>query len=48
MLLMVGKGVRGGVCHSIDRYARANNKHMKDYDENKELPYIKYWDANNL
>ena len=21
---------------------------MKDYDKNKELPYIQYWDLNNL
>ena len=42
MLLMVEKGVRGGLCHSINRYTKANNKYMKDYDKNKELPYRKY------
>ena len=21
---------------------------MKDYDKNKESPYLKYWDVNNL
>ena len=26
MLLMVEEGIRGGICHSINRYARANNK----------------------
>ena len=26
MLLMVEKGKRGGVCHSIYQYAKANNK----------------------
>ena len=36
MLLMVEKGIRGGICHSIYRYAKANNKYMKDYDKNKE------------
>ena len=25
-----------------------NNKYMKDYDKNKELPCLKYWDVNNL
>ena len=35
MLLMVVKGVRRGICHSIYWYATANNKYMKDYDKNK-------------
>ena len=48
MLLMVEKGIRGGICHSIYRYAKANNKYMKDYDKNKELTYLQYWDVNNL
>ena len=47
MLLMVGKGIRGGVCTAIYRYAKANNKYMKDYNSNKELSYLKYWDVNN-
>ena len=48
ILLMVEKRVRGGICHSIYRYAKGNNKYMKDYDENKESSYLKYWDVNNL
>ena len=36
MLLMVEKRVRGGIYHAIHEYAKANNKYMKDYDENKE------------
>ena len=48
MLLMVEEGIRGGICHSVHRYARANNKYMKNYDENKESSYIQYLDANNL
>ena len=48
MLLMVEEGIRGGICHAIHRYAKANNKYMKDYDENKESSYIQYLDANNL
>ena len=42
MLLMVEKGIRGGICHSINRYAKTNNKYMKDYDKNKESSYLKY------
>ena len=48
MLLMVEEGIRGGICHSIQRYAKANNKYMKNYDESKESSYIQYLDANNL
>ena len=32
---MVKKRVRGGICHSINRYATANNKYMKNYDKKK-------------
>ena len=35
MLLMVEKSIRGGICHSIYRYTKANNKYMKDYDKIK-------------
>ena len=48
MLLMVEKGVRGGICDAIHHYAKANNKYMKDYDKNKEPLCLKYWDVNNL
>ena len=48
MLLMVDKGIRGGICHAIQRYAKANNKYMKNYDKNKASSYIQYLDANNL
>ena len=37
---MVEKGIRGGIFHSIYRYAKANNKYMKDYNKNKESSYI--------
>ena len=42
MLSMTGKGIRGGICHSIYRYAKANYKYMKDYGKNKELSYLQY------
>ena len=45
---MVEEGIRGGICHSIHRHVRANNKYMNNYDENKESSYIQYLDANNL
>ena len=42
MLLMVQKGIRGGMCHSIYRYGKANNNYIKNYDENKESSYLQY------
>ena len=36
MSLMVEKGIRGGVYHSIYRYTKANNKYTKNFDEDKE------------
>ena len=48
MMLMVEKGIRGGICHAIHKYTKANNKYIKDYDKNKESSCIQYLDANNL
>ena len=48
MLLIVEKSIRGGICHSIYQYAKANNRYMKHHDKNKESPYLQYWDVNNL
>ena len=48
MLLMIEKGIRGGIYHSVYRLAKASNKYMKIYDKNNESSYIIYMDANNL
>ena len=48
MLLMVEKGIRGGICHAIYRYAKANNKYMKNYNKDKEESFLQYLDDNNL
>ena len=48
ILLMVEEVIRGEICHSIHRYAKANNEYMENYDKNKESSYIQYLDANNL
>ena len=48
MLLMVEEGIRGGICHSMHRYAKAKNKYMKNYNKDEESSYIPYLDANNL
>ena len=36
MSLMVEKGIRGGLFHAIHQYEEANNKYIKNYDENNE------------
>ena len=46
MLVMVEKGIKGGICHSIYRYLNANNKHMQDYNKKKEL--LKEKERNNF
>ena len=48
MLLMIEKGISGGICHAIYKYAKANNKYMKNYDKDLESSYLEYLDANNL
>ena len=48
MLLMVEKGIRGGICHAIHRYTKANNEYVKNYDKNAESLYLMYLDTNNL
>ena len=48
MLMMVEKGIRGGMCYAIYRYVKANNKYMKNYNKSIESSYSAYLDANNL
>ena len=48
MLMMIERGIRGGITHISKRYAEANNKYMKDYNPEKESTFIQYLDANNL
>ena len=48
MLLMVEKGIRSGICQAIHKYAKAYNKHTKNYDKNIGSSYLLYLDANNL
>ena len=45
MLLMIEEGLRGGMCQSVHRYAKANNKYMI---KSIESSYLMYLDANNL
>ena len=47
MLLMVEKGIRGGLCYSVYRCINDSNKYI-DYDKNKDPSYLRYWGVNNL
>ena len=42
MLLMVEKGIGGGICKSIYRYTNTNKKYMKDFHKNKESTFIQH------
>ena len=41
MLLKFEKGIRGGITQAVERYAKANNKYMKDpYSPDEEIIYL--------
>ena len=46
--LFIEAGIRGGVIMISKRYARANNKYLKDYDPQQASNYIMYLDCNSL
>ena len=48
MLMMIERGIRGGITHISKRYAEANNKYMENYNPDEESSFIQYLDANNL
>ena len=48
MFQFIKKGMRGGVFYIANRYGKANNKYMKEYNEKAPSKYIMYLDANNL
>ena len=48
MFQFIEKGVHGGVSYIANRYGKANNKYMKEYNEKAPSKYIMYLDANNL
>ena len=48
MLLMVEKGIRGGICQAIHGHAKVNNKHMKNYDKDITSSYLAYLDGQCL
>ena len=48
MFQFIEKGMRGGTSYIANRYGKANNRYVKEYDEKAPSKYIMYLDANNL
>ena len=48
MFQFIEKGMRGGISYIANRYGKANNRYMKDYNKKEPSKYIMYLDANNL
>jgi len=46
--LFIEKGLREGISYIAHRYAKANNKYMRDYKPQEQSSYLMYLDANNL
>ena len=48
MLLMIEAGIRSAISKAIHRYAKANNKYMKNFNKDMLSSFLMYLDANNL
>ena len=48
MLLMVEKGIRGGIGQALHRYVKTKDKYMNNYNKKIDSSYIENLDANSL
>ena len=48
MMLMIERGIRGGVTSAVRRYVKSNNPKCVDFDESLRISHILYTDVNNL
>ena len=48
IVIFVERGIRGGISQCNNRYSRANNPHVTDYNPTEDARYLMYYDVNNL
>ena len=48
MYLFIEKGMRGGISTEMQRFFKANNPYLHDYNPEEETTYMVYFDANNI
>jgi len=48
MYLMIESGIRGGLSYVAQRYARANEATLPDYDAEQPTSHLTYFDCNSL
>ena len=48
MYVFIEKGLRGGISYIAKKYAKANNKYMKNYNRKKPSKFLTYLDINYL
>ncbi|CAB4006103.1 Gastrula zinc finger, partial [Paramuricea clavata] len=48
MYLFIEEGLRGGISMISNRFSKANNPYVPDYDPHQDSSYVMYLDANNL
>ena len=48
MVILIDRGMRGGISQISNRYAKANNQYLEDYDASQKKSYIINMDATNL
>ena len=48
MYLFIEEGLRGRILMISDRFSKANNLYVPDYDPTQENSHVMYFDANNL
>jgi hypothetical protein len=48
MYLFIEEGLRGGISMISNRFSKANNPYVPDYDPDQDSSYVMYLDANNL